>query len=117
MSTGRKPEHVSPGDLAPARTGTRSMRRYEVGIMGAWEHDLTGDPVFVANGPMPTVVEFWAEHDSSAPSSLRVFQVFGTGHPLPPDARYVGTCPRTADGLVWHLFELVGDETGASGEH
>jgi hypothetical protein len=86
------------------------MRRYEVGVTGGWTQLLTGDPVCVANGAVPFVVEFWAEHDPSAEAVPRVFQVYGTGHPLPPEARYVGTCPRTADGLVWHLYELVSGE-------
>jgi hypothetical protein len=51
-------------------------------------------------------VEFWAEFTAGAPKTPRRFQVFGTGHPLPPDARHVGTCPRVS-GLVWHLYELV----------
>jgi hypothetical protein len=51
-------------------------------------------------------VEFWAEHTEDAPQVNRAFQVFGTGHPLPDDARWVGTCARTAGGLVWHLYEI-----------
>jgi hypothetical protein len=34
--------------------------------------------------------------------------VFGTGQPLPEDAGWRGTCDRTPDGLVWHLYELDG---------
>src|SRR5260370_973455 len=49
------------------------------------------------------------ECTQGAPKVPRRFQVFGTGHPLPQNARYVGTCPRVS-GLVWHLFELVSDE-------
>ncbi len=52
-------------------------------------------------------VEFWAEHTESAPQIYRAFQVFGTGHPLPENARWIGTCARTADGLVWHLYEVT----------
>ncbi len=54
-------------------------------------------------------VEFWAltcEHVEAAP---RTFRVFGTGHPIPDGYVYVGTAPRTPEGLVWHLFELEGD--------
>jgi len=89
----------------------RQMFRYEVLVTGAWVHGLTGDPVGVANCAAPLGVEFWAEHDDSKPVRRRTFQVFGTGHPLPEGARYVGTAPRTAEGLVWHLYELVSDET------
>jgi hypothetical protein len=66
---------------------------------------LWHDPVAVAGGFGE--VEFWAESTMGAPTSRRAFQVFGTGHFLPPGARWVGTCPRTPEGLVWHLYEVV----------
>ena len=31
--------------------------------------------------------------------------------PLPNGARYVGTCPRTPEGPVWHLYEIAGEVT------
>jgi hypothetical protein len=37
---------------------------------------------------------------------LCYFRVFGTGHQIPQNARWVATCPRTPAGLVWHLYEL-----------
>lgn len=52
------------------------------------------------------MVEFWAEHTEGAPQTGRTFQVFGTGQPLPDDAEWVGTCPRSANGLVFHLYRL-----------
>ncbi len=72
----------------------------------------TGDPVAVAaTDPTGYEVEFWAEHDDEALAS-RAFRVFGTGHPLPEGARWVGTCPRTRAGLVWHLYEIAEAEGG-----
>lgn len=54
------------------------------------------------------VVEFWAEHDPDAyTEEPRTFQVFGTGQPLPDGAAWVGTCDRTPEGLVWHLYEVA----------
>jgi hypothetical protein len=72
---------------------------------------LTNSPVRVGNGRTLEEVEFWAEHVSGAPEVARAFQVFGTGHPLPADARYVGTCPRTPAGIVWHLYERAGEQS------
>lgn len=66
---------------------------------------LSHDPVAVAAIGMLSV-EFWAEHTDGAPEVKRAFQVFGTGHPLPEGARWVGTCPRLPSGLVWHLYEV-----------
>src|SRR6185437_14733595 len=100
-------------ETATVKTGARAMFRYEVPLTPGWTYFLTGDPVCVANSATnPLAVEFWAEHTEGAPSRERTFQVFGTGHPLPPGARYVGTAPRTRDGLVWHLYEIVSDEAG-----
>jgi hypothetical protein len=82
----------------------RMMYRYEVPVDDQpHEFRLTGNPVAVAAADLD-YVEFWAEHDDY-PGVTRAFQVFGTGQPLPPGARWAGTCPRTA-GAVWHLFEI-----------
>ena len=71
---------------------------------------LSHSPVAVAAtgpfSPEPWSVEFWAEHTEGEPGIARAFRVFGTGHALPEDAKWVGTCPRTPDGLVWHLYEI-----------
>jgi hypothetical protein len=93
----------------PARP-ERRMFRYTVPVDDRpWTFDLTSDPVHVANGRLLDEVEFWAECTESTPKAGRTFQVFSTGHPLPANARYVGTCPRVS-GLVWHLYELVRSE-------
>lgn len=87
---------------------SRKMFRYEVPVDGQpHEHLLASDPVAVA-APVLECVEFWAEQDPEVVPARRVFQVFGTGHPLPDGARWVGTCPRIG-GLVWHLYELRGE--------
>jgi len=97
---------MSTTESAPVRR----MFRYTVPRdHTAWTFDLTSDPVHVDNGSTLDEVDFWAEHTDGAPKRARRFQVFGTGHPLPPDARWVGTCPRVS-GLVWHLYEIVSDE-------
>lgn len=49
-------------------------------------------------------VEFWAEATQDVAVS-HLYRVFGTGHPIPDEYQYVGTCPRTSSGLVWHLYE------------
>jgi hypothetical protein len=100
---------------AEATDGTRQMFRYTVPVDDKpWTFDLTGDPVAVANGYTLDEVDFWAEYAEGAPKKARRFQVFGTGHPLPPGARHVGTCLR-ASGLIWHLYELVSDEEAGPG--
>jgi hypothetical protein len=87
------------------------MHRYEVLVDGK-PHDI---PEMDAWAPIaaaatvwnvPGLVEFWAEYDTGAPVMARTVQVVGTGHPIPPDATWAATCPRTTDGLVRHLYEL-----------
>lgn len=67
-----------------------------------------GDPVAVAIVGHE-YMEFWAEYQKGAGVKERVFQVFGTGHPVPDGANYVGTGQRTNLGLVFHLYELEGN--------
>lgn len=88
------------------REPRRRMLRYEVGLGGPVTVGLAGDPVHAGALGDGTGVEFWAEHDEAKPARPRAFQVFGTGHPLPEGAKWAGTCPRTPDGLVWHLYEI-----------
>ncbi len=71
---------------------------------------LTGTPVaaaVTAAGSHGWAVEFWAEHTGGAMQIMRRFQVFGTGQPLPEDARWISTSPGTG-GIVWHLYEIGG---------
>jgi hypothetical protein len=86
----------------------RAMFRYEVPIDDQ-PHTipLSHSPVAVAAVKSWFAVEFWAESTRRATQVERAFQVFGTGHPLPEDARWIGTCPRSEEGLVWHLYEVT----------
>ena len=68
--------------------------------------DLTSGPEHVA-AAHDYAVEFWAEHHDGMPVFRRAYQVFGTGHDLPVDAQWVGTCQRLPSGLVWHLYEVA----------
>jgi hypothetical protein len=85
----------------------RRMFRYTVPVDDQ-EHviPLSHSPVAIAADLFS--VEFWAEHTEGTPQVKRAFRVFGTGHPLPEDAEWVGTAPRTPEGAVWHLYEIPG---------
>lgn len=88
-------------------TGDRRMFRYVVSVDDQ-PHviPLSHSPVAVA-AIGAWSVEFWAEHTEGAPQIKRAFQVFGTGHPLPEGAKWAGTCARTGEGIVWHLYEVT----------
>lgn len=83
------------------------MYRYQVGLDGPVEIGLTGDPVAFGALGYSAGIEFWAEHDDTREPEVRTFTIVGTGHPIPDGAVYVGTAPRTREGLVWHLYELA----------
>ncbi len=87
----------------------RRMFRYEVPVDDQPHRiALTSAPRAVAFGlaGMRAYVEFWAEHTDQAPEVTWTFQVYGTGHALPDDAEWVGTCPRDENGLVFHLYRI-----------
>ena len=94
----------------------KSIYRYVVPIGGHYWITLTGDPIAVAAVDYPAGVEFWAEISDDRPARRRAFQVYGTGHPVPVSAKWWGTTARTADGLVWHLYELAIEDPEQSGE-
>lgn len=92
---------------------TRRVHRHRVVVGGApYQVELTGDPLHVeavriGAGPRAShAVDFWVEYADGAPTVVRTFEVFGTGHELPDGARHVGSTARTEDGFVWHLYEL-----------
>jgi hypothetical protein len=57
---------------------------------------------FAVQGRRPCI---WAHvNPDSSETEVRGFQIFGTGHPIPPGAKHVGT---VLDGdFVWHAFEV-----------
>lgn len=83
------------------------MYRYQIGLDGPVTIGLTSEPVAFGALGHSAGIEFWAEHDDFLPEAPRTFFVTGTGHHLPDKAQYVGTAPRTPEGLVWHLYEFA----------
>lgn len=86
----------------------RAVYRYQVGLDGPVTISITANPAAFGALGYSAGIEFWAEHDDTAPEVPRTFVIVGTGHPVPEGAAYVGTAPRTREGLVWHLYELPG---------
>ena len=84
---------------------TRMVLRWEVPVDDQWHvFTLSGSIVHVATRRLD-VVEFWSLEGDDVPGRHdRRFRVFGTGQPLPAEARrHIGTA--LAGQLVWHLFE------------
>lgn len=57
-----------------------------------------------ASPAMMFALRFWTMHEDNEDTHNWEFRVFGTGHPIPDNFEYVGTAPRTASNLIWHLF-------------
>ena len=56
-------------------------------------------------------VYLFAEVDTEAALTERKFEVYGTGHELPPrytNRSYVGTTTTNGGGVVWHGYERIG---------
>lgn len=53
----------------------------------------------------------WAIVDPDAPLEERLFEVIGTGHEIPPGKRrFIDTVQLMGGSLVFHVFELMGEE-------
>ncbi|MGC4886612.1 DUF7352 domain-containing protein [Micromonospora sp. DT227] len=86
----------------------RRIFRYTIPVDDQWHTIPLSGPVVMVGAQLADVVEFWAIHSPGAPQLARKFRVFGTGQPLPDDAKtYVGTVEVRAPlgRLVWHLME------------
>jgi hypothetical protein len=109
-------------------SGVRRVLRWDIAIDDQ-DHDIDpSGPVLHVAGHRhhPTYVEVWTLDPSDeafwnapigtrlpAPGPRRVFRVFGTGQAVPAGYVWRATAERTADGLVWHLFERT-DEPAPS---
>jgi hypothetical protein len=84
----------------------KKVWKYTIPVGGDFGLRVPGGshPVHVAASDRPDQVLMWVEVDALVTPVTRVFQVFGTGHPIPGDYKYVGTAP-TPFGLVWHVYE------------
>lgn len=87
----------------------RAVHRYEVPVDDqAHDIELSG-PIMHVDCRNPALVEIWAMTGVQQPM-IRIFQVFGTGQPLPDNAAHIGTALAGRGGaMVWHLFELLAE--------
>lgn len=50
--------------------------------------------------------QLWLMVDEEKPTVTRNFEVVGTGHDVPDEAKYIGTFQLLLGELVFHLFEV-----------
>jgi hypothetical protein len=74
-------------------------------------HTIEVGPIGHVGQQYEEAVTVWWEERDVQPRTVRVF---GTGHEIPDLTTWLGTV-QSANGLVWHLFEVaIADETGSS---
>ena len=80
--------------------------KYEVSPERGKSVELPADARIIHVGEQGDILMLWAEHgwpDANTSHVTRHFDVFGTGQPIPEDARHLGTF---FDGpFVWHVYE------------
>jgi len=85
---------------------SKTVFKYAIPVDDQWHEVPTPLPARIVHvactGGFGTVF-VWAEVDPEGPeTSSRKMRVFGTGHPIPDDATYVGTAP--TGPFVWHVY-------------
>lgn len=86
-------------------TKRRRILRSQIPVDDEWHARDMGGPIVHVATRDPRVVEIWWLDETSETARPRTFRVFGTGHPLPDAAQYVGTAITPDGSLVWHLME------------
>lgn len=81
-----------------------------------WKYHLDTE---ITNLDMPVGAEFlhfnvqqgrlcmWIKVSPKNSTAIRRFQLFGTGHEIPADAKYLGTILLNNQALVLHLVERI----------
>lgn len=70
--------------------------------VGAKVIHVNRDPAIPANEEF---ISIWIDVDTDAPMEEISFDVRGTGHPVIPDAEYVGSV--IAPPYAWHVFKVT----------
>lgn len=91
------------------KQGSKTVYKYPLNMYEPTTLDLSGDPVLVSQqepakgfGPL---LFLWAEFRDSETPRTRTFEVFGTGHVIPPNAVHVQSFLQ--DAFVWHVYETT----------
>src|SRR6187455_1333368 len=79
------------------------------------EMDRAGGILMVAEQNYLTTL--WVCVDTEAPTAVRTFRVFGTGHPIPEGWVPVGSFIAAAGYFVWHVFECISPPDSEGPQH
>ena len=88
----------------------QTIYKYEVGLGDTNVQIPKGGVVLSAQEQGETIC-IWVQLDDSNPVEGRVFEVFGTGHPISNGERiFIGTIQLMGGLLIFHVFEKVFDK-------
>jgi hypothetical protein len=82
----------------------RTVYKYELPVEDV--HDLTlpvGARLVHHAAESQSLLLLWFEVNTTAPTEVRRFHVHGTGHPIFPGSKHLGSVK--VDPFVWHIYE------------
>ncbi len=83
----------------------RRIWKYPIPIGETVKIEATCNPVHVDLDPATGAPCVWMLAVPGAPTVPRIFEVYGTGTPVPDHARHVGSV--RDGGFMWHVFEVT----------
>jgi hypothetical protein len=69
---------------------------------------LPQSSTILATDDQDNIPTLWCAVDPNLPMQPRYFLLIGTGHTIPENAQYLGTCVGT--DFVWHVYEVLEHE-------
>lgn len=95
----------------------RTVHKFEVSANNAFGPvELPIGARIVHTDVQHTRVFVWALVDPAAETTDRLLGYFATGHLVPEQGLYIGSCPDREFGLVWHVFEGIEPEREAASD-
>jgi len=79
--------------------------KYELEITDKQTLSLPPTSCFLAVQEQKGKLMLWARVDPNQLPVERTILIHGTGHPISPEEKYIGTAQTTGGFLVWHVFE------------
>lgn len=89
----------------------KSVWKYELEVVGRQYVDMPEGSVILTVQDQYGKPCIWVEVDTKASLNKRVFETFGTGHPINEDLsierKYIGTYQLEGGSFIGHVYEKV----------
>ena len=83
----------------------KTIFKYQLAITDEQTLFLPKDAEILSVADQGGMLCMWAAIETCNLPESRVIKIYGTGHTLQPDERYIGTIMQAGGALVWHVFE------------